>query len=74
MTYIRVKVIAGAKKDSIMKKTKDSFDVSVREPKERGLANKKVVELVRRHTKAKGIVRIVSGHHSTSKIISLEDK
>ena len=70
--YIKAKVIAEAKKDSIIEKSKDNFVVSVKEPKERGLANKKVLELLRKYKKAKGNMRIVSGHHSEHKIISLE--
>ena len=72
--YIKVKVITGAKKDSVLEKSKDNFIVSVKEPKERGLANKKMLELVGKHAKGKGIIKIVSGHHSPGKIISIEDK
>jgi len=72
--FIKVKVLAEAKKDSILEKSKDNFIVSVKEPKERGLANKKVLELVRKHIKTKGRIRIVSGHHSSGKIISIEDR
>ena len=71
--YIKVKVTAGAKKEKFVKKTKDHFDVSVKEPAERNLANKKVVELVRDYFKVyNGEVRIVSGHHSPSKIINID--
>jgi len=71
--YIKVKVIVGAKKEKIIKKTKDHFDIAVKEPAERNLANKKIVELLRKYFKVyNGNVRIVSGHHSPSKIISLD--
>jgi len=71
--YIKVKVIAGAKKETIVKKTKDHFNIFVREPAERNLANKRVVELLRDYFKVyNGDVRIVNGHHSPSKIISLD--
>ena len=33
------------------------------------MANRKVVELVRRHFKVAGDVRIINGHHSPSKIL-----
>ncbi|MCX6717752.1 MAG: DUF167 domain-containing protein [Candidatus Taylorbacteria bacterium] len=82
--YIKVKVKAGAKEDKITLMKKDSFDISVKAPAERNLANKKVIELVRKYFKARlndnevgqvynGDVRIVSGHHSQSKIISVEN-
>ena len=71
--YIKVKVTTGAKKEKVVKKTKDHFEISVKEPAERNLANKKIVELVREYFKVYNKdVRIVSGHHSPSKIISLD--
>lgn len=72
--YIKVKVITEARKEKIVKKTKDHFDISVKEPAERNMANKRVLELVRDYFKVyNGDVRIVSGHHSPSKIISLDN-
>ena len=71
--YIKIKATTGAKKEKIFKKTEDHFEISVKEPAERNLANKRIVELVREYFKVyNGDVRIVSGHHSPSKIISLD--
>ena len=71
--YIKLKVKTEAKHEKFVKKTKDHFDVAVKEPAERGLANKRVIELVRKYYKVyNGDIRIVSGHHSPSKIISLD--
>ena len=71
--YIKIKVTAGAKKEKITKKSDDHFEMSVIQPAERGLANKRVVELVRGYFKVyNGDVRVVSGHHSPSKIISID--
>lgn len=73
--YIKVKVTTEAGTEKFVKKTKDHFDVKVKEPAERNLANKRVIELVRDYFKVyNGDVRIVSGHHSPSKIISLDIK
>ena len=70
--YIKVKVSAGAKKESFLKTAEDHCEVSVKEPAERGLANKRVVELVRKHFHVYNKdVRIISGHQSPSKIISI---
>jgi len=72
--YIKVKVSTEAKKEKIIKKSKDHFDISVKESAERNLANKRVLELVRGYFKVyNGNVRIVSGHHSPSKIISVPE-
>ena len=56
-----------------MRKTRDHFEISVREAAERNLANGRVLELVARHFKLPvGKVRIISGHHSPSKILSVD--
>ena len=70
--YIKVQVVAGAKKELVTKRGPDSYDISVREPAERNLANRRVLELVARELGLSvGKVRIVSGHHSPSKILSV---
>ena len=70
--YIKVKVIAGAKKEKIEKKKEDSYFISVREPAERNLANTKVREILASifEINVKS-VRIISGHQSPSKILSV---
>lgn len=72
--YIRVSVSAGAKKEVFKKVKNDSFLAAVKEPAEQNLANKRVLELVADHF---GIlpkqIRIISGHHSPGKILSIPD-
>jgi len=71
--YIKVKVTTGAKKEKIVEKSKDHFEIFVKEPAERNLANKRVIELLRDYLNVYNVdIRIVSGHHSPSKIISLD--
>ena len=73
--YIKLKVQAGAKKEKFEKTSKDHFSVSVKEPAERNLANKRIIELVREYFKVyNSDVRIVSGHHSPGKIINIEEE
>lgn len=71
--YIKVHVIAGARKESLSKISDDHFDVSVREEAERNMANKRTVQLVAANF---GVlpnrVRIISGHHSPGKILSVD--
>jgi uncharacterized protein (TIGR00251 family) len=72
--YCKVKVVPGAKKESFVKKSEDHFNVSVKEPAERNLANKRVLELVAEHFRVPyGKVRLVSGHRSPSKIFRVDD-
>jgi len=71
--FIKVKVKTDSKVEKIVKKSNDHFEISVKESAERNMANKKVLELVRDYFKVyNGDVRIVNGHHSPSKIISLD--
>ncbi len=71
--YIKVNVIAGAKKEIFKQKSKDHFDISVKEKAERNMANARVIELVAEYFKVtKNKVRIINGHHHPSKLISLE--
>ena len=72
--YIRVRVTADAKKESFSREREDSFLVSVKEPAEQNRANVRVLELIALHH---GIspkqIRIISGHHSPGKILSIPD-
>lgn len=73
--YIRVSVSAGAKKEVFKKVKSDSFLVAVREPAEQNQANRRVLELVANHFDLlPKQIRIISGHHSPSKIFSIPDK
>ena len=71
--YLKVEVIAGAKEESIKKTGSDSFAVCVREKAEQNMANRRVLELIRREFGGQRvIVKIISGHHSPNKILSVE--
>ncbi|MFA6257969.1 MAG: DUF167 family protein [Candidatus Paceibacterota bacterium] len=73
MQYIHVKVKAGVRKESFVQKTKDSFEISVREKRERNMANTRVLELVAGHFKVSlNKVRIVNGHHHPSKLMVID--
>ncbi len=72
--YIKVRVYAGAKKESLTQTTKDHFEATVKEKAERNMANKRIVALVALHYQVPvEKVRIVSGHHSPGKILSVGD-
>lgn len=72
--YIRVRVTAGAKNESFMSESATHFQVAVREKAEQNMANKRVRELVSEHFAVPiGRVRIVNGHMSPSKLLSVDD-
>lgn len=68
--YLKVRVYPGAKADKVVEKPDGSLEIWTRAPAERGLANKRVIEIVRvRLGNPAGGVAIVSGHLSPSKIL-----
>lgn len=72
--YIRVKVTPNAKKESfaLEEGKKDRFLASVREKAERNMANTRVRELAAAHFGVPiGKAKIISGHTSRSKILSV---
>lgn len=72
--YIKIKVVPGAKTEKFEQEDEDTFAVSVREPAERNRANRRVLELVARHfARPLGKVKIVTGHHSRSKIVVIDN-
>ena len=47
--FIKVKVFPDSKKDEIIKKEDDRFEIKVREKAEGGLANKKMIEILAKY-------------------------
>lgn len=73
--YIRVNATPGAKKEKVTKVSADRYDMSVKEPAERNMANGRIRELLARVLGVpEGVVRLVSGHRSPHKIFSVEIK
>lgn len=72
--YIRVHALPDAKRESIAKESDGVYQVSVREPAERNLANSRIQELVAAElgVPAKA-VRLISGHHGPTKLFSILD-
>lgn len=68
--YLKLKVIPDAKVEKVEKVSDDSWRIWVKVPAENNAANSRVLELVRQDFPGTS-VRIVSGHHSPSKIVSI---
>ena len=70
--YIKIRAKTEAKTDSLEKISSDTFAVSVKAPAKQNLANKRIIELVAEHySLPKNKIRIINGHHSPSKILSV---
>lgn len=71
--YLKVKIIAGAQKELVEKISNDHYNISVKEKAKNNNANRRLLEIM--HTEyPNSIIRLISGHHSPSKILSIESK
>ena len=69
--YIKVRVIAGAREEKVVKKSDDHFIISVKEKARANMANNKILQIIGGIFKTKK-VRIVSGHHSPGKLLAVD--
>ncbi len=71
--YVRVTVTPEAKRERLEVINEREFEISVREPALRNLANRRVVQIVAEHFAVPaGAVKIISGHRSPKKVLSVE--
>lgn len=68
--YLKIKVIPDAKEERVERLKEDEYRVWVKVPAENNLANSRVLEIFREKFPGTSI-RIISGHHSPSKIVSI---
>ena len=68
--YLKLKVIAGAKKEIVEKISDELWHMSIKQPSENNAANTRILEILRREFPMQ-VIRIISGHHSPSKIVSI---
>lgn len=72
--YVRVQVIAGAKKERVVKVSSDTYTISVKQPAQRNLANLRIREILGSlYTCPYKSVKIVSGHRSPRKIFDIQE-
>lgn len=69
--YLKLKVVPDSKIEKVEQLKDDEYRVWVKAPAEMGLANSRVLELMREIHPNKR-VRLVSGHTSPSKIVSVD--
>ena len=69
---IKARVKTGARKEETKEISSNRLEISVRQKPVENAANKRVIELVARHFHIPvGKVRIISGHRSPSKTLSI---
>jgi len=69
---IKVKAFANSKKEKIIKKKEDSFDVYIKEKAEGGMANKRIIEVLSKYFNVNsGKIRMIKGAKERSKIFNI---
>ena len=70
---VKVKVTPESKKDEIVKKSEDSYSVTVKEKAKGGMANQKVKEILSSYFKvASGKIRLIKGGKRPNKIFEIK--
>jgi uncharacterized protein YggU (UPF0235/DUF167 family) len=68
--YIKVKVKTKQKNESAIQTNDNTFEISLKEKPERGLANKRILEIINKHYKyPEGGVTIINGQQSPIKLL-----
>jgi uncharacterized protein YggU (UPF0235/DUF167 family) len=67
---IKVRVTTDARAEKVVKKSDDTYLVSVREKAERNMANRRVLRIMRELFPEKS-VKLVKGHQSPAKIVEV---
>ncbi len=71
--YVHVRVVAGTRKEKVLKKTETEYEIWVREPAERNLANGRIREILAvEFGVAPSAIRLLTGHRSPSKMYTIE--
>jgi uncharacterized protein (TIGR00251 family) len=70
--YIKIKVIPSSKREVIDKIDEENYEIKVKQEPKNNAVNKRLIEIMRDIYKNAKIIRIISGHRSPSKIISID--
>ena len=74
MLYVKAVVNTNSKKDSILAKSSDHFEISVKDKAEKNMANRKVIELLASYFKiSSNKIRIINGHHHPHKLLVVDN-
>ena len=69
---VKVRVTAGARRESVEKENDTTFRIKVREPRERNLANSRIRELLAAEFRVEGkAIRLISGQRSGAKTFDI---
>jgi len=70
---IKVKVFPNSKREGIIKKSEDSFGIKIKEKPEKGLANRKVMNVLSSYFKIPlSKIRLIKGFKQRNKIFEIK--
>lgn len=70
--YIHVKILAGQKKEVFTCIDESHFEIRLKEKAKQNMANTRMLELLHEYFISAKRIRIINGHHSPSKLLSVE--
>lgn len=71
--YIKVRVVASARKEEVAEESADHFLIKVKEPAKQNLANVRIRQIIASRFNVSVLkVRIINGHHSPSKLLVVD--
>jgi len=71
--FIKAKVLPNSKKEELTKRSEDNFEIKVREKPEKGLANKRVIEILSFYLNIPATnIRLVKGAKQRNKIFEIK--
>lgn len=70
--YVKVRVTTGARKEKITKTDTCTFEMILKEPAERNLANKRIRTILATHyAVTESAIQLITGHHSPRKVFDV---
>ncbi len=70
---IKVKVFPSSKREEVIKKSEDSFEVKIKEKPEKGRANREVVKVLGSYFKiSESKIRLIKGFKKRNKIFEIK--
>ena len=71
--FVKVNALTNQKKEFVKKTSENRYEISVKEKPERNNANNRIIQLLAIHFKiTEKKIRIINGHHTPSKLISID--
>jgi uncharacterized protein YggU (UPF0235/DUF167 family) len=72
--YIRVEARPNSRKESILQSDEKTYTISVKEPAQLNMANKRIREILAEHLGIPlGKIKMISGHRSPRKIFTIDN-